>query len=243
MAGDFSIIAMFFKASFLVKVVMLGLLFSSVLSWGIIFNRNKLLIHRIKIFEKFQSLFNSGVELLSIYKKISAQKHKDGVELIFFKGINEFLNLSKNNEFRPELIVQEVKRTMEVALYKENETLEKHLGALATIQSIAPYVGLFGTIWGIMNVFHQLGVSASQATLSVVAPGISEALIATAMGLVTAIPAGIFYNKFIGRIDVLMGGYERSVQELLGIIGKRIYYRQQQINPTQHSQYRSGQEG
>lgn len=228
MESNFSLMTMFFKASFLVQIVMLGLILSSVLSWAIIFNRSRCIAARVVVFDKFQSLLLSGVELLTLYKQISTQKNKLGVESIFFKGINEFLYLSKSNHFKANLIVKEVRRAMLIALDKEQELLEKNLATLATIQSISPYVGLFGTIWGIMNVFHQLGNATGQATLAVVAPGISEALIATAMGLLAAIPAGIFYNKFVCKIDTLISGYQRAVQELIGVIGKRIYYRNQQ---------------
>ncbi len=221
---------MFFKASFLVQIVMIGLLLSSVLSWAIIFNRSKFIKNRTKAFNNFQALLNSGVEILTLYKQISAHKYKIGIESIFYKGINEFLHLSKNNSFKPTLILREVKRTMAIILYQEHELLEKNLSTLATIQSITPYVGLFGTVCGIMSVFHQLGATTGQATLAVVAPGISEALIATAMGLLAAIPAGIFYNKLICKIDSLTSGYQRTIQELISIIGKRAYYRNQPQN-------------
>jgi biopolymer transport protein TolQ len=226
MESNFSIIKMFLQASFLVQIIMFGLILSSILSWAIIFNRSRFISSRLKAFNNFQSLLNSGVELLTLYKQISAQKYKIGIESIFFKGISEFLYLSKSNSFKASLILREVKRTMGIVLMQENELLEKNLATLATIQSIAPYVGLFGTVCGIMSVFHQLGsTTAGQATLAVVAPGISEALIATAMGLLAAIPAGIFYNKLICKIDYLNLGYTRSIQELINIIGKRAYYR------------------
>lgn len=221
---NFSLLNIFFKASFSVQLVMLGLIFSSIWGWGIILNRGRCLALRFTAYNKFQALLNSGVEILTLYKQISAQKHKIGVEAIFFKGVNEFLHLSKGNNFKAQIIMQEVKRTMNIALAKEHELLEKNLTTLATIQSISPYIGLFGTILGIISVFHQLSVASGQATLAVVAPGISEALIATAMGLLAAIPAGIFYNKFVGKIDELLAGYRRSMQELLGTIGKRIHY-------------------
>jgi len=228
MENNFSVITMFFKASWLVQLVMLGLLLSSILSWAIIFNRNRFIKSRIKVFNNFQSLLNSGVELFTLYKQISVQKSTVGIEAIFFKGLAEFLSLSKHNTFKASLILKEVKRTMNIMLYKEHELLEKNLATLATIQSISPYVGLFGTVCGIMSVFQQLGFTSGQATLAVVAPGISEALIATAMGLLAAIPAGIFYNKLIGKVDHLTASYERSVQELINIISKRAYYRSSQ---------------
>ena len=231
MTSNLSIMVMFLKASFLVQIVMLGLLLSSIISWAIIFNRSRFIKSRIKVFNNFQVLLNSGVELLTLYKQVSAQKSKVGMESIFFKGINEFLHLSKNN-IKANLILREVKRTMAIILYQEHELLEKNLTTLATIQSISPYVGLFGTVCGIMNVFHQLGSTTGQATLAVVAPGISEALIATAMGLLAAIPAGIFYNKLVGKIDSLISGYQRSSQELISIISKRVYYRNPQQSYT-----------
>lgn len=226
--GNFTIVGMFAKASFLVQMIMLCLMFSSVLSWAIIFNRSRCIAIRLKIFNKFQSLLNSGVEILSLYKQISPQKNKIGVEFIFFKGLSEFLYLYKNGSCKPNVILKEVRRVMSIALHKEHELLEKNLATLATIQSISPYIGLFGTIWGIMSVFHQLGSATGQATLSVVAPGISEALIATAMGLLAAIPAGIFYNKFVCKIDNLITGYNTSIHELIGFLSKKIYLSKQQ---------------
>ena len=207
---------------------MLGLLFSSIFSWAIIFNRNRCISIRLLSLKKFQATLTSGVEILVLYKQIAMQKDKIGIESIFFKGVNEFLYLSKSNHFKASFLVKEIKRIMLIALNKENELLEQNLTTLATIQSISPYIGLFGTIWGIMNVFHQLGSHAGQATLAAVAPGISEALIATAMGLFAAIPAGIFYNKFINRIDNLMSGYQRYIQEIISVISKKIYYRNRQ---------------
>lgn len=228
MESSLSLTTMFYNASFIVKMIMLGLLFSSIVSWAIIFNRNRCISARILLLKKFQATLNSGVEILVLYKQIAMQKDKVGIDSIFFKGVNEFLYLSKSNHFKASFLVKEIKRIMVIALNKENEFLEKNLTTLATIQSISPYIGLFGTIWGIMNVFHQLGSHVGQATLSAVAPGISEALIATAMGLFAAIPAGIFYNKFISKIDHLMSGYQRSIQELISVIGKKIYYRNRQ---------------
>lgn len=235
MGINFTIIGMFAKASILVKMVMLGLIFSSILSWAIIFNRNRCIAIRLRIFNKFQSLLNSGVEVLNLYKQISSQKNKIGVESIFFKGVHEFLYLYKSGSCKPNIILKEVRRVMEIALHKENELLEKNLATLATIQSISPYIGLFGTILGIISVFHQLG-SANSATLSVVAPGISEALIATAMGLLAAIPAGIFYNKFVYKIDNLITGYNTAMHELISFLSKRIYVsKQQQSSSVENS--------
>lgn len=223
MESNFSLISMIINASFLVQLVMFGLLLSSILSWAIIFNRSRFIKVRLKSYNTFQALLNSGVEFLTLYKQISVKKYKVGIETIFVNGINEFLQLSKHNNFKAAVILREVKRNMAIVLYKEQELLEKNLSTLATIQSITPYVGLFGTVCGIMDVFHKLGGITGQATLAVVAPGISEALIATAMGLFAAIPAGIFYNKLISKVDSLVIGYERSIQEFINIISKRVY--------------------
>lgn len=220
---NFTIIGMFAKASFLVKAIMLSLIFCSMLSWAIIFNRNRCIALRLKIFNRFQALLNSEIEVLNLYTQISPQKNKLGIESIFFKGVSEFLYLYKNGSCSPNIILKEVKRVMEIGLTKENELLEKNLATLATIQSISPYIGLLGTIWGIIHVFHKLGSSNSQATLAIIAPGISEALIATAMGLLAAIPAGIFYNKFIYKIDNLIAQYNTAMHELIGFLSKRIY--------------------
>ena len=140
-----------------------------------------------------------------------------GIETVFIAGFTEFQRLSEQPNTDPDSIMQGVQRVMRVEVSREEERLEKHLAFLATVGSTSPYVGLFGTVWGIMNSFRSLA-NMSQATLASVAPGISEALIATAMGLFAAIPAVIGYNRFSARVEVLMKRYEAFADELTSVL-------------------------
>ena len=144
------------------------------------------------------------------------------MESIFRAGFKEFSRLTRQSGADAEAIMEGAQRAMRVAVAREEEALEKHLAFLATVGSTSPYVGLFGTVWGIMNSFRGLA-NASQATLSTVAPGISEALVATAMGLFAAIPAVIAYNRFANRVETLVGRYETFADEFSSILHRQAY--------------------
>ena len=142
--------------------------------------------------------------------------------MIFEAGFKEFARLRKDADLSPKVVMDGVQRSMRVALYREVDALENHLPFLATVGSTSPYVGLFGTVWGIMNSFRALG-NAKQATLSMVAPGIAEALIATAMGLFAAIPAVITYNRYVNQIERLTSRYDAFYEEFSNILQRQAH--------------------
>ncbi len=222
MNADMSLLGLFTNASLLVQMVMLFLLIASVFSWTVILQRGTFLRSCKNASNDFEFNFWSGIDLNKLYNKLAGRdKQTSGLEAIFVAGFREYARLKKQNIHDPDLYLENVERVMRVSVANEEARLEKNLGLLATIQSMSPYVGLFGTVWGIMNSFRQLG-TVQQATLAMVAPGISEALIATAMGLIAAIPAGIAYNRFIARVDDLSLKYRTFVEEFITIMQRKI---------------------
>lgn len=217
-----SILSLFTNAGLLVQLVMFLLLVSSVFSWTIILQRAKLLRTCRMSVENFEHNFWSGIDLTKLYNKLSAQQKKIfGLEAIFVAGFREFVRLKKQNFNSANIYIENVQRVMRISIANEESRLEHNLSYLATIQSMSPYIGLFGTVWGIMNAFRQLG-AVQQATLAMVAPGISEALIATAMGLIAAIPAGIAYNRYVNQVDVLSLKYRMFTEEFIAIMQRRV---------------------
>ncbi len=223
MTPDQSLMGLFLNASLLVKMVMLLLL---AVSWTLIFQRWKLFGYALKTINGFEDTFWSGIELTKLYQQFSMAKRGhpeiNGAESIFLAGFKEFVRLRKQTGIQPAAVMEGTQRAMRVAMAKEVERLEMHLPFLATIGSVSPYVGLFGTVWGIMNSFRALG-SVQQATLSMVAPGISEALVATAMGLFAAIPAVIAYNRYSNRLQGLVNRYETFFEEFTSILHRQAY--------------------
>jgi biopolymer transport protein TolQ len=226
MTPDQSLMGLFLNASLLVKLVMLLLLAVSVTSWTLIFQRWKLFGSALHTADTFENTFWSGIELTKLYQKFSVDKreHHDagGSESIFLAGFKEFARLRKQVGIQPAAVMEGTQRAMRVAMAREVERLEMHWPFLATVGSVSPYVGLFGTVWGIMNSFRALG-SVQQATLSMVAPGISEALVATAMGLFAAIPAVIAYNRYSNRLQGLINRYEAFSEEFTSILHRQAY--------------------
>ena len=217
MPEQLSIYEILVNASPLVQFVMVILALASVISWMMIFQRWFALNRVRRQMDDFEEEFWSGVNLRELYGELEEEEHLNGSETVFQSGFREFLRLSEQAGADPDAVMQGVQRAMRVALTREEESLERHLAFLATVGSTSPYVGLFGTVWGIMNAFRNLA-NMSQATLASVAPGISEALIATAMGLFAAIPAVIGYNRFSARVEVLMKRYEAFADELTSIL-------------------------
>ncbi|MYE12812.1 MAG: protein TolQ [Gammaproteobacteria bacterium] len=217
MPEQLSIYEILVNASPLVQFVMVILALASVISWMMIFQRWFALNRVRRQMDDFEEEFWSGVDLRELYGELEEEEHLNGSETVFQSGFREFLRLSEQAGAEPDAVMQGVQRAMRVALTREEESLERHLAFLATVGSTSPYVGLFGTVWGIMNAFRNLA-NMSQATLASVAPGISEALIATAMGLFAAIPAVIGYNRFSARVEVLMKRYEAFADELTSIL-------------------------
>lgn len=223
MQPDMSILGLFMQASLLVKAVMLLLLAMSVASWAMIFNRVKVLKSAVQTANRFENRFWSGIDLNKLYQEVNARTHSlQGMESIFHSGFKEYLRRNQSNIHSPDAVMDGAYRAMRVALSREVESLENQLPMLATIGSISPYIGLFGTVWGIMNAFIALG-EVQQATLSMVAPGIAEALIATAMGLFAAIPAVIGYNRFNTQVAKLDSAYGNFMEEFSTILHRQTH--------------------
>ena len=218
---DLSILELFLNASIVVKSVIVILILASLVSWMIIFERWIYIKKVNQEFFNFESRFwsDSGLEALLLTSQ-EGEHEPIGAEYIFQVGYLDYKRLIAE-KIDSDTIISSVQRNMQAALTKEQSLLEKHLPFLATIASVSPYIGLFGTVWGIMNSFRGLAGS-SQATLSAVAPGISEALIATAIGLFAAIPALIAYNKFISDSDRLISSFEGFKEEFSSVLHRDI---------------------
>lgn len=215
---DLSLLALVMSASWVVKGVLLLLLAASVASWWVIFLKYYLLRREQRRTEAFEREFWSTGDVRAMYKKLSESPDKSGIEEVFRMGHMAFVNLASQARANPQHVMDSTRRAMKAAYQREMDALEAYLPFLATVGSVSPYVGLFGTVWGIMNSFRGLA-SVSQATLAQVAPGIAEALIATAIGLFAAIPAVIAYNRFshdidrlANRLDVFMEEYSILLQ-------------------------------
>ena len=206
------------NASFLVQLVMIILIGLSIWSWVIIFVKRKELKNVLSSTDKFSKKFWSGIHMQKYYMQIKDKRRKSSIEQIFYVGWNRYEILhGDEKEITPDSIPQTSLRAMQVAIATEYEVLETDLQTLATIASVSPYIGLLGTVWGIMNSFQSLSQT-SQTTIALVAPGISEALIATALGLIAAIPALIAYNKFNRDISKIILRYENFSEELTELL-------------------------
>lgn len=211
------------EASLLVQAVMLTLLLASLLSWYLIIQRSMVLRRSGRLMKDFQLRFRSGHDLAQLYREGSDGLDEDaGLQRIFQAGYHEFIQLKREPGIAGELVIDGVERSLLVAISEQEERLEKGLPFLATVGSVSPYIGLFGTVWGIMNSF--IGLSqVQQATLSTVAPGIAEALIATAIGLFAAIPAVIAYNRFSARVAILTTRYYGFANELQARLHRKLH--------------------
>ena len=228
MAETQSIWSLILEASPVVQLVMLSLMLASIVSWTMILQRTTVFRRAHRELLVFEEEFWSGVDLGQLYRVGSTRAEGEtieGVEAIFRAGFKEFSRLRQQGNVESDAIMAGAERAMRIALAREEEYLEKHLPFLANVGSASPYVGLFGTVWGIMNSFRGLA-NMHQATLASVAPGISEALIATAMGLFAAIPAVITYNRFSARVDMLVGRYENFADEFSSILHRQVHVSQ-----------------
>ena len=216
MNSDLSIIKLFLEASFFVQVIMVFLMIASIASWAIIIDKGRVLKRAVAAAQEFETSFWSGVDLSSLYREMArADSTPQGMSGIFESGFREFGKL-KQSSLSPEQIIEGSRRAMRVSHLREMDRLEHNLAFLATVSNTSPYIGLLGTVWGIMSSFQALG-GLQSATIAVVAPYISEALMATAMGLVAAIPAGIFYNRYADRVGRLEVRYDAFMEELSAI--------------------------
>lgn len=220
MSTDLSLITLIAEASILVQLVMLVLAAASVVSWFIIFQKNKLIKTVSAEAVRFEDEFWSGGDLSELYTQLSRRRlEREGMEKVFETGFAEFARSYKTTT-DPAFMMASIQRSMKVVLSREEDKLEANLSLLATIGSTSPYVGLFGTVWGIMNSFTALG-SVQNASLNMVAPGIAEALIATAMGLFAAIPAVVAYNRYSDQVDRLLGRYENFMEEFTTVLQRQ----------------------
>ncbi|MFC0309239.1 protein TolQ [Gallibacterium trehalosifermentans] len=214
---------LFIKASIVVQIVISILILFSIISWAIILQRSKILSHALKQSVKFEERFWSGEDLTKIYEGLSNRRDGlSGSEQIFFVGYKEFSRLKQANPNASESILQGSSRAMHLAMNREIEDVENTVPFLATVASVSPYIGLFGTVWGIMHAFMALS-SVKQATLQMVAPGIAEALIATAIGLFAAIPAVMAYNRLSLRVNKLEQNYANFIDEFTTILHRKVF--------------------
>ncbi|PCJ47450.1 MAG: protein TolQ [Moraxellaceae bacterium] len=218
-----SIWSLIANATLVVQFVMLVLVGLSFSSWYIIWRRQTILAAAKRAIAEFEDRFWSGIDLSRLYVQINSAANVDsGQENIFRAGFKEFGRLRKNKNAEADSVMAGAERAMRVVLLREQEKLDENLSFLATVGSTSPYIGLFGTVWGIMNSFLALA-NEKQSSLAVVAPGIAEALIATAMGLVAAIPAVIAYNRFSSVADSLLHRYETFTDEFSGILHRKAH--------------------
>ncbi|HUP95323.1 MAG TPA: protein TolQ [Burkholderiales bacterium] len=219
---DLSIISLVANASVPVQLVMVLLLLASLFSWYYIFLKRFALRRASRLADEFERQFWSGAELSALYQRANAARHPGTLERIFEAGFREFTKLTQQPGMDVAAVMDGTRRAMRATYQREMDNLEAHLSFLASVGSVSPYVGLLGTVWGIMNAFRGLA-NVAQATLGHVAPGIAEALIATAMGLFAAIPAVVAYNHFAGDVNRLSIRFDSFMEELSNILQRQIH--------------------
>ena len=218
MSAPTSIVGYFLQAGWVVKLVMMLLLCASIASWALIIQRFWFFKEKLQEYQRFHRRFWGSTDLSRLFADVDNNvESRIGLASIFHSGFKELIRVRQ----LPQPSLDSIQRVMQISLNKEAESLEEHLGVFASIGSLAPYIGLFGTVWGIMTSFQALG-HAQQATIAMVAPGIAEALVATAMGLFTAIPAVIAYNRFSLNCEKLLNRYSLFQEELLALISEQI---------------------
>lgn len=223
MSTDFSFFQLVIEASLVVQLVILLLLAASVIAWTFIFHKYRELKRARNIADKFEDRFWSGIDLSDLYKQLAADGYRsEGLENVFLAGYKEFSRLKTHPNSDSMALTEGSQRAMRIVVSREIDELDQRLPFLATVGSTSPYIGLFGTVWGIMNSFRSLG-NVQQATLALVAPGIAEALVATAMGLFAAIPAVIAYNRYATNIERLGKRYELFMEEFIGLIQRQVH--------------------
>jgi biopolymer transport protein TolQ len=222
-SSDFSFVSLFLQADIVVKIVMIGLALASIWAWGIVFEKMFSISSARKRSDAFEKVFWSGEPFEELYEDVSTRETK-GVESIFLAAMREWNESLKAGPKVMVSVQMRIEKVMDVALNREIEKLESKLLFLATVGSTAPFVGLFGTVWGIMNSFSSIAAS-KNTSLAVVAPGIAEALFATALGLLAAIPAVVFYNKYSSDIARLSQRYEGFADEFGAILSRQIEMR------------------
>jgi biopolymer transport protein TolQ len=221
MASEFSMLDVILSASWTMQLVLLVLLLISLLSWAAIFDRSRVLKKARAAADLFEHRFWSGGDLSALYRDLGqSEASSAGLASIFRAGFKEYVRLRKTDPDDTMAVIIGAERSMRVALSREMDRLDVNLPFLATVGSISPYIGLFGTVWGTMHAFHALG-NLQQATLAVVAPGISEALISTAVGLFAAIPAVVAFNRYVDQVERLHSRYEEFMEEFSTLLQRQ----------------------
>lgn len=221
LSNDMAILSLVAQASIIVKIVMGILVLASLMSWWYIFVKMFTVRKAKSQAEEFEREFWGGTDLVGLYQRASSGQYETaGMEKIFEAGFKEYLKLKSRSGSDIGALMDGTRRAMKATFQRELDFLEAHLSFLATVGSVSPYIGLFGTVWGIMNSFRSL-TNMAQATLAQVAPGMAEALIATAIGLFAAIPAVIAYNKYTAEIDRLANRYESFMEEFTNILQRQ----------------------
>jgi biopolymer transport protein TolQ len=216
MNSDLSLVRLILDASLFAQFILGALLIASIWSWAIIIDKRRVLNRALASAQDFETSFWSGVDLNSLYREMArSDATPQGMAGIFEAGFREFGKL-KQSSLSPEQIIEGSRRAMRVSQLREMDRLEHNLALLATVSNTSPYVGLLGTVWGIMTSFQALG-GVQSATIAMVAPGIADALVATAMGLIAAIPAGIFFNRYADQVGRLEVRYDTFMEELSAI--------------------------
>ncbi len=221
--NDMSLVTLVSGASLPVQLVMVILLITSLMSWWYIFLKLFTIKNAKSNADEFESAFWLGGDLDTLYESVTSNKRRgqlQGMASIFEAGYDEFVKHQNDGDQDASDIVEGARRAMRASFNREMDDLDAHLPFLASVASVSPYIGLFGTVWGIMNAFRGLS-NVAQATLSQVAPGIAEALIATAIGLFAAIPAVIAYNRYAASVDRLAVRYESFIEEFTNILQRR----------------------
>jgi biopolymer transport protein TolQ len=217
MPADLSIVRLVIQASMPVQAVLALLAFVSLMSWAIIFHKRMVISRARREADQFEASFWSGGDLAQLYRSVESRGRASGMASIFELGFREFARLRQQGPVPVDQLLDGARRSMRVGQLKEIDRLEQSLSTLATVGSTSPYVGLFGTVWGIMSAFSSLG-NAQQATLAMVAPGISEALITTAIGLFAAIPAVVAFNRYADQVGRLEVRYDAFTEEFSSIL-------------------------
>ncbi len=224
MADSMSIWSLVGNASWIVLLVLILLVVASVVSWVMIVQRGMLIRSAHQNMLAFEDRFWSGMDLTQLYRELDKEDDLGGLEQIFRSGFSEFSRMRSQGTEDADAVMEATQRAMRVAISREQEKLETHLPFLASVGSTCPYVGLFGTVVGIMNSFRGLA-NVQQATLASVAPGIAEALMTTAVGLVAAIPAVVAYNRYASRVEALLANYETFADEFSSILHRKVHSR------------------
>lgn len=226
MNSELTIWGLVMGATIPVKLVMLALLMLSIFSWVIIVQKWLVVSDALRELTGFERRFWSGIDLSQLFREGSNKQKGNtamiGMENLFRSGFKEFTRLRQQPGIDSDAVMEGAQRAMRVAMSREEKVLEKHLALLATVASVSPYVGLFGTVWGIMDSFLNIA-SVAQPSLAVVAPGIAEALVATAMGLFAAIPAVLAYNRYSSQVDSIIHSYHTFQDEFSSILHRQAH--------------------